>query len=637
MAKKNNRKPENGSAAPSFRTDSKLGKAFLSILEQNTAPEENPSDKEDDGLSAPIDLLPGDETKVPGVSGPANLSKTEETSDKTAETAESVGKSEVDHELKDFIDGLDLDDIPAGTTAEKSAPETKTVPDATETEKRPKAEKAPVSVPQAVQPEAREEEPRQVSKAFRAPDFRKKGRRTLPVHEKALSEKDAEKALPDEKPVPKPENASDPLLVFKTEIGSESKKASGREIVFDPEFEPEEPEQIPESDFILDPEALFASDPEPEPAPEAETVVGPETVPGPDSEAVKAPEIVPGSEILSTDEVPKSEAEENIAFSAPFLRNPENFSSLALDFLIAALPLLGARIWYFGWRTVTVLLTALAVCLFSELVFALIARKDPPSALKDRNFAVTALTITIISSPNLPLWSVAVLSALAVILFRGILGLRTSTVRSHPLNPAMAAFSLLLLFWHGLDRFGAAPGVRAPLLLASPDPAAYGVGNPVLSSLREGVLPTVSPVSFIFGNAAGLLPMLFVLFALVYLLVRKTVPWQIPAAMIFSGILFAALLPRTVIRTDMLLLQSVLFEICSGTFLLCALFCGADTATVPYTGTGKLVFGFLAGAFTILLRHYTGIINCAPIGVIAANALTPLINRFTVPRPFGGK
>ena len=344
-------------------------------------------------------------------------------------------------------------------------------------------------------------------------------------------------------------------------------------------------------------------------------------------EPVSVPEVLPESGTVP----------ESAAGIAPFMRTSERISSFAVDLFIAALPILGARIWYFGWRTVTVLLTALLVSLFSELVFALFVRKDPPSALKDRNFAVTALTVTLISSPNLPLWAIAVLCALAVLLFRGVLGLRTSSVRSHPLNPAMAAFSLLLLLWNGLDRFGAAPGVRVPLLLASPDPAAYGVGNPILASLREGVLPSDPLVSLVFGNAAGLLPVLFVLIALVYLLVRKAVPYQVPCAMLVSGILFAALLPRTAIRTDMILLQSVLFEICSGTFLLCALLCGADTATVPYTGTGKIVFGFLAGAFTLLLRHYTGIVNCAPIGVVAANALTPLINRFTVPRPFGGK
>lgn len=358
---------------------------------------------------------------------------------------------------------------------------------------------------------------------------------------------------------------------------------------------------------------------EPEPVCESEPLTEPKPVSG--------PALLPESGNVS----------ESAAGTAPFLRTSEKISSFAVDLFIAALPILGARIWYFGWRTVTVLLTALLVSLFSELVFALFVRKDPPSALKDRNFAVTALTVTLISSPNLPLWAVAVLCALAVILFRGVLGLRTSSVRSHPLNPAMAAFSLLLLLWRGLDRFGAVPGVRAPLLLASPDPAAYGVGNPILASLRKGVLPSDSPVSLIFGNAAGLLPVLFVFIALVYLLVRKTVPWQVPCAMLVSGILLAALLPRTAILTDMILLQSVLFEICSGTFLLCALFCGADTATVPYTGTGKIVFGCLAGAFTLLLRHYTGIVNCAPIGVVAANALTPLINRFTLPRPFGGK
>lgn len=332
---------------------------------------------------------------------------------------------------------------------------------------------------------------------------------------------------------------------------------------------------------------------------------------------------------------------ENVSFSAPFLRCFEKRSSFAADLFLAALPILGARIWYFGWRTVTVLLLALLVSLVSAFLFAVISRKDPVSALKsalsEGNFAVTALTVTLISSPNMPFFAVFIVCAAAEILFKGVFGLRSSAVRSHPLNPAMAAFSLLMLLCQTLDGIGAVPGVHAPLFLASPDPAVYGAGNPILAALRSGVLPSAPPVSIVLGNAAGLVPAVFVLFSLVYLLIRKTVAWQIPCTMLLAGVVFAALLPETAIVTDMILLQSVLFEIFSGTFFICALFCGADTATVPYTGTGKLIFGALAGTFTILLRHHTGIVNCAPIGVIAANALTPIINRLTLPRPFGKK
>ncbi|MCQ2424639.1 MAG: RnfABCDGE type electron transport complex subunit D [Lachnospiraceae bacterium] len=553
MAEKPDNKPEKG--APSFKTDSSLEKTFLSILYQNDESEkETLSPEGEDALSAPLDLLPGEETADPGVTEPIVLPPEEPG---TADEPSAVL-------IPDVSKPSDAPESAAGEALREAVP-------------------APAASPET------EEAPREKQAA---PSLRKKGRRVLAVPgKKPVSAVSEEKAAPLPKSVPAPEAVTEP------EIAAESAPA---------------PEPIAEEK----PAAKPIEEAEPVPAP----VIAPEPEPVPEAAAVSAPE----------------EPEES-PLSAPFLRTSEKISSLAVDLYIAALPILGVRIWHYGWRTVTVLLTALLACLFSELAFALISRKDPPSALKDRNFAVTALTVTLISSPNLPLWAIAALCGLAVILFRGVLGLRTSSVRSHPLNPAMAAFSLLLLLWNGLDRFGAIPGVRAPLLLASPDPAAYGVGNPILASLREGVLPSDSLVSLIFGNAAGLLPVLFVLIALVYLLVRKAVPWQVPAAMLLSGVLFAALLPRTAVRTDMILLQTVLFETCSGTFLLCALFCGADTATVPYSGTGKIVFGFLAGTFTLLLRHYTGIVNCAPIGVVAANALTPLINRFTVPRPFGGK
>ena len=625
----------NSDGKPSFKADSNLEKAFLSILYQKAAPKETSSGKED-----PINQNPEVNHEVSAVLKKAEQSLEEALSEETVK-AEAV---------------------PANVPKEHPSEETKifTIPVAV---KKAENDEMPLSAENASDEPIIKSEPEII---FRSESVSKPEAilDSEIVFRSGINPEPADEPEPEaeseQAPVSEPLFVFDPDLVFESENASEPEKDSGPEPDIDAE-QTSEPEIISEPVPAPSPEPVCdgkpASEPEMIPAPEpvreikqtpkSETFSKPKPVreikPAPEPEPVRKTE--PASEPVSEpEEVPESaelsaELSEELSaeFTAPFLRTSERFSSLSVDLFIAALPILGARIWYYGWRTVTVLLTALLVCLFSELVFALLSKKDPPAALTDRNYAVTALTVTLISSPNLPIWAIAVISALAVILFRGVLGLRTSSVRSHPLNPAMAAFSFLLLLWNGLDLFGAAPGVRAPLLLASPDPVAYGVGNPILTSLRAGVLPAASPVSLILGNAAGLLPALFVLFALVYLLVRKAIPWQIPTAMLVSGILFAAFLPRTAIRTDMILLQTVLFEICSGTFLLCAIFCGADTATVPYTGTGKLIFGVLAGAFTMLLRYFTGIVNCAPIGVIAANALTPLINRFTLPRPFGGR
>ena len=72
MAEKPDNKPEKG--APSFKADSSLEKPFLSILYQNDESEKETLPPEgEDALSAPLDLLPGEETADPGVTEPIVL------------------------------------------------------------------------------------------------------------------------------------------------------------------------------------------------------------------------------------------------------------------------------------------------------------------------------------------------------------------------------------------------------------------------------------------------------------------------------------------------------------------------------------------------------------------------------------
>ncbi len=319
----------------------------------------------------------------------------------------------------------------------------------------------------------------------------------------------------------------------------------------------------------------------------------------------------------------------------PFLHTADRPTTFAFDLLIASLPVLGARVWFYGWRTLTVAVIAVLSCLLFDALFSLVVGKDLRMLLSDLDFSVTGLLVALTVSPNVPLWVPAVLAAFASAIFKGLLGLRTDAVRSYPLNPALAAFALLLLLWNQLDLFGAIPGKHAALFSFAPDPSVFGLGNPILTSLRGGALPSVSPVSVLFGNAEGAAPTLLILFAFAYLLIRRTVSWQAPCAMLFTCVLFSALVPRTPLVTDVILLQSVLFEITSGSLLVCAVFGTADRVTMPYTGTGKLFFGIAAGAATMLLRYFTGIVNCAPLGILIADLLTPLLNRLTRPRPFG--
>jgi electron transport complex protein RnfD len=50
-----------------------------------------------------------------------------------------------------------------------------------------------------------------------------------------------------------------------------------------------------------------------------------------------------------------------------------------------------------------------------------------------------------------------------------------------------------------------------------------------------------------------------------------------------------------------------------------------------------LIFGFGAGVLTMVIRLFGGYPEGVMFSILMMNALTPLIERWTIPTPFGGK
>ncbi|MEJ2661862.1 MAG: RnfABCDGE type electron transport complex subunit D, partial [Desulfobacteraceae bacterium] len=58
--------------------------------------------------------------------------------------------------------------------------------------------------------------------------------------------------------------------------------------------------------------------------------------------------------------------------------------------------------------------------------------------------------------------------------------------------------------------------------------------------------------------------------------------------------------------------------------------------TSPLTSKGKWIFGAGVGAVIMRLRIFRGYPEGVMFAVLLLNGMTPLINRWTIPRPFGG-
>lgn len=78
-------------------------------------------------------------------------------------------------------------------------------------------------------------------------------------------------------------------------------------------------------------------------------------------------------------------------------------------------------------------------------------------------------------------------------------------------------------------------------------------------------------------------------------------------------------------------------HILGGGLILGAFFMATDYVTSPVTPMGKIVFGVILGILTALFRLFGPSAEGVSYAIIFSNLLVPLIEKYTVPKPFGYK
>ena len=115
------------------------------------------------------------------------------------------------------------------------------------------------------------------------------------------------------------------------------------------------------------------------------------------------------------------------------------------------------------------------------------------------------------------------------------------------------------------------------------------------------------------------------------LCVRRTAAWQIPAGAIIAVAAIAALVG---LSGDVIMTMK--HHLTGGALLLGAFFIATDPVTSPITPNGRFIFGLGFGMLVMLLRTLSAYPEGVMFAILLMNAVTPLINRWTIPTPVGG-
>jgi electron transport complex protein RnfD len=277
----------------------------------------------------------------------------------------------------------------------------------------------------------------------------------------------------------------------------------------------------------------------------------------------------------------------------------------------------------FGIPALVTILVSVVSAVAAEALFRLITKQEV--RIGDLSAAVTGLLLALVLPPATPPWMTALGAVFAVVVAKEFFG----GLGANVFNPALIGRAFLLMsfpaaitswrepkFFFGAD--GLSGATPLGIIKLGGTVADVGADFAALGLAPSADYPAILKTLFLgyHGGCIGETSVLFILAGGIFLLIKKTIDWRAPAAMI--GMTFLA---------SLVLGADPLFAILSGGLCFGALFMATDYVTAPLTANGKLLFGCGAGLITVLIRKWGNYPEGVSYGILIMNALTPFLNR----------
>jgi Na+-transporting NADH:ubiquinone oxidoreductase subunit B len=275
-----------------------------------------------------------------------------------------------------------------------------------------------------------------------------------------------------------------------------------------------------------------------------------------------------------------------------------------------------------------------------EVLFAIVRRHEI-----NEGFLVTGMLFPLVLPPTLPLWQVAVGISFGIVIGKEIFG----GVGYNILNPALTARAFLFFaypaqisgdtVWVGTARTALDNSIlgtvaenldgvtqATPLAIAA---AAEGGGS-AAEAMKEAGFTLWNMTAGTIPGCIGSTSVIAILLGMGFLLLTGIASWRVMLSGVIGCIATGALFNALPLDNAFAALPFY-YHLVMGGFLFGIVFMATDPVSCAATNTGKLIYGFLIGALTVLIR----VANPAyPEGVMLAilfmNVMAPLIDHFVV-------
>ena len=312
--------------------------------------------------------------------------------------------------------------------------------------------------------------------------------------------------------------------------------------------------------------------------------------------------------------------------ASPHIRSGVTTSTIMRDVAIALLPACALGVYQFGLRALLILLVSTLTCAATEYIYLKLTKRQ--QGPYECSAIVTGMLIGMNMPPTVPLWIPVIGGVFAILVVKQVFG----GLGQNFMNPALGARCFLFLCYaERMNTFQIPQKVGTAIInfgAASVDGIS---GATPLAAMKAG--ETVSLFDAFFGFTGGVIgetSAAMILLGAAYMVYRKVISLRIPVAYLLSFAVFLVLFGGKGFDP-----YYVACQLCTGGLMLGAFFMATDYVTSPITKNGQIVFGILLGILTGIFRIYGNNAEGVSYAIIIANLLVPLIEKVTMPRPFG--
>lgn len=302
--------------------------------------------------------------------------------------------------------------------------------------------------------------------------------------------------------------------------------------------------------------------------------------------------------------------------SSPHIRSKVTSANIMLYVTIALLPASAFGVWNFGVSALVMLICTTASSVLTEYIYEKLMHKK--ITVNDFSAVVTGLLLGLNMPASAPWWMGVLGGVFAILIVKQLFG----GLGQNFMNPALGARCFLLISFTSQMTTFVYDGVTGPTPLAQ---------------LKSG--ETVDSMSMLLGRIPGTIgetSVIAIIIGAIFLILLGIIDLRIPGTYIVSFVIFVGIFGHFANpNIGFFDPQYITAHLCGGGLMLGAWFMATDYVTSPITKRGQLVYGALLGILTGLFRLFGGSAEGVSYAIIISNLLVPLIERVSLPKPFG--